>query len=80
MKRLKLKQDQNWHMDDFKDDVDRIVRVCAERGYAITPEDACAAWERYSETLAAGWLSLGPDDEEVYECIRGVTVTAVDDE
>ena len=47
-------------------DVDRIVRICAARSVLVSPHDAQSAWEEYSDSMAAGWLGLGSDDE-VYE-------------
>lgn len=56
--------------DFYKTDVERIVAVCADRGYHITSRDAMAAWEKYSDELCAGWLILPRDDADVFEEVR----------
>jgi hypothetical protein len=42
------------------------VKIFADRGYEISATDAVKAWEQFSENMAAGWMSLG-DDDEVFE-------------
>jgi hypothetical protein len=49
----------------YPDDVERIVRVCAEAGYEISRNDAHAAWQDYSETMCASWMIL-PDNDDAY--------------
>lgn len=48
---------------DFPDDCARIVRVLAARGFSLTPAMAAEAWEAYSETLCAGWMTLDDSDD-----------------
>lgn len=45
------------------EDVDRIVQVCADRGYEISQSLAVTVWDKYSNSMCAGWMSLGTDDE-----------------
>jgi hypothetical protein len=42
------------------------VKIFADKGYEISATDAVRAWEQFSENMAAGWMSLG-DDDEVFE-------------
>jgi len=67
MKKLirKPQIDTNHHME-FKEDVARIIKICADRDFVISAEDACWSWEKYSENWAAGWLGLGLNDEDVF--------------
>jgi hypothetical protein len=67
MKILKFKPPE-WLKNEFRwaDDVDRIVKVCAARGYFISDADAHHAWEEWSDCLAASWLVLDEDDDELF--------------
>jgi hypothetical protein len=67
MKLLRFKKDYNHHYE-YQSDIDRIVQVFAERGYEISESDAVLAWEKYSDSMCAGWMSLGEDDEVFYDC------------
>ena len=58
MKKLKHKK-QNEHLELFADDVQKIVESFAREGYEVSPEDACSAWEEYSDAYCAGWLCMG---------------------
>ncbi len=48
--------------DPYENDVIRIVEALARRGYAISHGDARAAWQKYSDSMAAGWMMLETDD------------------
>ncbi len=61
MKKLKFKDPYNHHYE-YTNDIDRIVKIFAERGYEISHEDAVRAWEEFSESYCAGWMILGNDD------------------
>lgn len=62
MKKLKFKERYNHHFE-CTNDIDRIVKIFADRGYEISHSDAVRAWEEYSDSMCAGWMSLGEDDE-----------------
>lgn len=62
LKKLKVKERYNHHFE-YKNDIDRIVKIFADRGYEISYSDAVHAWEEYSDSMCAGWMSLGTDDE-----------------
>jgi hypothetical protein len=61
-KQLKVKEQYNHHFE-YTNDIDRIVKIFADRGYEISASDAVKAWEQFSESYCAGWMSLGSDDE-----------------
>jgi hypothetical protein len=65
LKKLKFKEQYNHHFE-YTNDIDRIVKIFADRGYDISHTDAVFAWEQFSDSMAAGWMSLG-DDDEVFE-------------
>lgn len=52
---------------DFRwpEDVARIVKICADNGYSISDKEAQAAWEEFSDSVCAGWIILGDDDNVV---------------
>jgi hypothetical protein len=52
----------------YPDDVARIISIAASRGVSLTALEAEKAWEEYSDSMAAGWMMLG-DDEEVWACL-----------
>jgi len=39
------------------------VKIFADRGYEISHSDAIRAWEEFSDSMCAGWMCLGGDDE-----------------
>jgi hypothetical protein len=65
LKKLKVKEQYNHHFE-YTNDIDRIVKIFADKGYEISHTDAVRAWEQFSENMCAGWMSLG-DDEEVFQ-------------
>jgi hypothetical protein len=65
LKKLKVKEIYNHHFE-YTNDIDRIVKIFADKGYEISATDAVRAWEQFSENMCAGWMSLG-DDEEVFQ-------------
>jgi hypothetical protein len=62
MKKLRVKEQYNHHLE-YTNDIDRIVKIFADRGYEISATDAVKAGEQFSENMCAGWMSLGDDDE-----------------
>ena len=63
MKKLKIKENYN----PYQYDIDRIVKIFADRGYEISHSDAASAWEQYSDSMAAGWMSLDAEDLYVFQ-------------
>jgi hypothetical protein len=62
LKKLKVKKTYNHHFE-YTNDIDRIVKIFADKGYEISATDAVKAWEQFSDSMCAGWMSLGDDDE-----------------
>jgi hypothetical protein len=62
LKKLKVKEQYNHHFE-YTNDIDRIVKIFADRGYEISATDAVKAWEQFSDSMCAGWMCLGEDDE-----------------
>lgn len=59
----------------YQSEVDRIVRICAERGWEISANDARAAWQAYSDDMCAGWMDMGEEgntnhDEMTFNIVR----------
>lgn len=50
----------------YRSDIERIVRIFADRDIEISEEDAYFAWCAYSESMAAGWLILGTHDSDIF--------------
>jgi len=65
LKKLKVKEQYNHHFE-YTNDIDRIVKIFSDKGYEISATDAVKAWEQFSDSMCAGWMSLG-DDNEVFE-------------
>jgi hypothetical protein len=61
-KQLKVKEPYNHHFE-YTNDIDRIVKIFSDKGYEISATDAVKAWEQFSDSMCAGWMSLGDDDE-----------------
>jgi hypothetical protein len=66
LKKLKVKEQYNHHFE-YTNDIDRIVKIFADRGYEISHSDAVKGWEQFSESYCAGWMSLGSDDDEIFD-------------
>jgi hypothetical protein len=62
MIKLKFKDPYNHHFS-YTHDIERIVKIFADRGYEISHQDAVQSWEAYSDSMCAGWMNLGSDDE-----------------
>ena len=54
---------------DYREDVERIQRILADRDYEATLSDCERLWEKYSESMCAGWMGLDDKDESVFDCI-----------
>lgn len=67
MKKLKVKEPYNHHYE-YSGDIERIVKIFADRGYEISHTDAVRAWEQFSDSMCAGWMCLGEDDEVFQDC------------
>lgn len=57
---------------EFPEDVNRIRVILNNRGYDAHPLDIQSAWEEYSEDrYCASWIILYPDDERIWNGIKG---------
>ena len=54
----------------YQEDCKRIVGVAFNAGFIITVREAESIWDDYSEMLAAGWLGLPDDDNELWQIIQ----------
>lgn len=68
MTRLRFKRPDE--RDPYQYDVERIVRIFKDRGYDLSYDDARAAWEDFSDSMAAGWMMLDDDDSAVFATLR----------
>lgn len=59
----------NLERPEYREDTKRIVRVALEHDVIITLAQAEKAWLLFSEGMAAGWMSLPDDDEEVWNIV-----------
>lgn len=57
------------HGQRYIDDIRRIKNILLHRGYNATLTNSEQLWDRYSDSMAAGWMTLPENDEEVFECI-----------
>lgn len=68
MKRLRSTAMDRLHARD--EELERMVEVCAERGYETTVLDVFLAWDAWSEHLSSHWMSPPKDDQELFERLR----------
>lgn len=54
---------------NYRNDVERIVELCKANDLAITNRDAYQVWLDYSESMAAGWMTLPVDDKRVLQIV-----------
>lgn len=54
-------------MDEYCEDVEKIVKAYQKRGIVITDEQAFELWERYSESLFASWMTVPDDPDAIYQ-------------
>jgi hypothetical protein len=50
----------------YRDDIARIVQVALKHGYSLTMRQAEDVWEKYSESMFAGWMVLPDDDDKLW--------------
>lgn len=55
--------------EDYPEDVTRIQEALARTGRYASREECTYLWEKYSDSMAAGWLYLPETDEEILSCI-----------
>lgn len=65
MRKLRLRDER----DEYRHDLDRIIQIARSRGFDLDRETARKAWEAYSGSMAAGWMSLDEDDDAVWSSV-----------
>jgi hypothetical protein len=65
MSRIKLRRAPR-----YPDDCKRIAEVALKAGYAVSMWEAEAIWDAYSDSMAAGWMGLPDDDEELMSIVE----------
>ncbi len=70
LKKIKLKPSPISTID-FPDDVAKLVKIFADRGYDCSPDLAYTIWSTYSEDVyCAGWLIMKAySDEELFNIL-----------
>jgi hypothetical protein len=69
MKKLEIKEPQNWHQNDHPEDVARILRILEKHGYMASKPQATRLWLLCSSEVGASWLKLPHVDDAVWEQI-----------
>jgi len=54
---------------EYRKDTERIVHVAFKHGVILTLKQAEMVWERYSDSMAAGWMDLPKTDKELWNII-----------
>ncbi len=55
--------------DAYGSDITRIQRVLLDHGIFASPEECKALWDEHSASMAAGWLYLPEDDDDLYQTL-----------
>jgi hypothetical protein len=67
LKRIRIKEDRPELSDHERRDTKKLVEIFHKKGYIISPPEAKILWEKYSESLCAGWMIMGEDDETIFQ-------------
>lgn len=51
-------------------DVREMSEALADIGYRIMPKDLFTAWDRYSDSMAAGWMTPPKDGWAIFYAIQ----------
>jgi hypothetical protein len=63
-------EDDPDHTPRYPEDVQRIQMVALSHGVVLSARDAEAAWDSYSDDMAAGWMGLPEDDDDLWSYVR----------
>ena len=58
------------HGARYRDDIIRIKAILISKGYEATLTIAEQLWQRYSDSMCAGWAFMPEDDDDVFDCIN----------
>jgi len=61
---------QNEFKHRHQSDVERIQLVLLKNGHMVDLKTAAGIWEEYSDSFAAGWLSVPVDEDELWQEIK----------
>ena len=61
---------QNEFKHRHQSDVERIQLVLLKNGHMVDLKAAAGIWEKYSDSFAAGWLSVPVDEDELWQEIK----------
>lgn len=69
--RMSMKEIQIRHenISEYPNDIKRLLKVLYDRGFIASPEQATILWEKYSDSMCAGWMMMSDDDNRVFECV-----------
>lgn len=67
--KFRKKDKEEYFTHSHLEDVERMLRVCTERGIDTDLRTCAFLWDYYSERFAAGWLSLFEDDDLLFTTI-----------
>ncbi len=71
MKLKKLEENQDYsHDEQYKYDCEKIQIVLLKKGYIPTLNDCYDLWDKFSDSMAAGWINLPEDEEEIWYSIN----------
>lgn len=57
------------HGEMYRGDIERIKKILIEKDYNATLTTTEMLWDKYSDSMCAGWMGLPDDDEDVFRCI-----------
>lgn len=71
MRTIKVKKN-NWHITEYKKDIEKIQEALIDKGYYATSEQCAELWELFSEEeYCAGWLVIDNySKEQVFKCVK----------
>lgn len=59
----------NYYINRYPKDINRMIKVCKEQFIDLAAEEAAEIWEAYSDDFSAGWLTLPDYDSELFDII-----------
>lgn len=63
----------------YEYDIEQIVRVLKRNGYNCSKDQAKLLWQKYSDSMAAGWMILPDEDGELLGCVLPYIITYDED-
>lgn len=68
MKQLIIKGSDNPHR--YPEDIKRLEQILFKNGFICSEKDCDELWSRHSDSMCAGWMSMGIyNDEELFNCV-----------